>query len=98
MSFVVEYKMTRNDTSVEFPVTPESDREKFESLKSQYNIEIESIISDDGLIKTIKHIAINAEEYSEFYNEILPVFDKAKFVDNCGKSDIQLLMDIVENE
>lgn len=96
MAIVVEYIMKRPNTEVDFP-TNGAQTEELSKLREEYSVSTEVFFSDDELIRTLRHTASSAQEYSSFYEKAQPLWEKVKISDQCVSLDIALTMDVIEN-
>ena len=97
MPFVVEYTMKRPNKEVDFPVEDLPQKDVLSNLREDYDILSEVTFSEDGLTRTLRHTAKDANTYNDFYTQAQPCWEKAKILPACSELNIDLTMDIVEN-
>lgn len=93
----VKYVFTREDTSVDFVENTESVDLEMAALREKYNITATVDYSEDELTKTLIQEAKDMDTYVNFYNEASAIWEKTKHISTCGKRNISVTMDVLEN-
>ena len=97
MAFIVEYVMTRPDTTVEFPELTAADESSMAMLRTKYGNSSSTSDSSDSLVRTLRSTGANQDDYTAFYNEGQILWESSGIVSKCADRNIAVEMDIIEN-
>ena len=97
MSFIVEYKFERPSQDIDWPEFTTEQQSEIQVLRNKHGVISEEIISEDGLVKTLRQTAENQHTYTPFYNEGQTIWEAAGIVYRCEQAGITLSLNVVES-